>query len=48
MIPLDAMTVKVWPARHQAGGFLMPCAATFERASGWAVTNPIAEAAKLP
>jgi hypothetical protein len=41
------MTVKVWPARQQAGGFLMPSAATFDRASGWSVTNPIAEAATL-
>lgn len=39
--------VKVWPARLQDGGFLMPGAATLERASGWAVTNPIAEAATL-
>jgi hypothetical protein len=41
------MTVKVWPARQQAGGFLMPSTATFERATGWSVTNPIAEAATL-
>lgn len=40
-------TVKVWPARQQDGSFLMPSAATFDRATGWSVTNPIAEAATL-
>jgi len=43
----EGTTVKVWPARQQDGAFLMPSAATFDRASGWSVTNPIAEAATL-
>jgi hypothetical protein len=43
----DDITVKVWPARQHDGAFLMPTAANFERASGWSITNPIAEAATL-
>jgi hypothetical protein len=42
-----AIAVKVWPARLHDGGFLMPGPATLERASGWSVTNPVAEAATL-
>ncbi|TAL03957.1 MAG: hypothetical protein EPO08_02780 [Rhodospirillaceae bacterium] len=43
----EDMTVKVWPARQQDGAFLMPSPATLDRASGWSITNPIAEAATL-
>ena len=43
----DDITVKVWPAQQQNGVFLMPTAATLNRATGWSVTNPIAEAATL-
>jgi hypothetical protein len=43
----DDITVKVWPARQQDGAFLMPAPASLARASGWSVTNPIAEAATL-
>jgi hypothetical protein len=42
-----AVAVKVWPARLHESGFLMPGPATLDRASGWSVTNPIAEAATL-
>jgi hypothetical protein len=41
------LAVKAWPARVHEGGFLMPGNATLDRASGWSVTNPIAEAATL-
>jgi hypothetical protein len=43
----DDITVKVWPARQMDGAFLMPAAASFDRASGWSITNPLAEAATL-
>ena len=38
--------VKVLPSREHGGAFLIPGAAT-TRASGWSVSNPIAEAATL-
>ena len=47
IIMRGALTVKVWPARLHEGGFLMPGPATLDRASGWSITNPLAEAATL-
>jgi hypothetical protein len=43
----DGLTVKVLPCLPHDGAFRVPGAATLERAAGWSVTNPIAEAATL-
>lgn len=43
----EQITVKVLPCLPREGAFLVPGPATLERASGWSVTNPIAEAATL-
>lgn len=47
LVPGAAVTVKVLPCLPHAGAFLVPGAATLARASGWSVSNPIAEAATL-
>jgi len=47
LVPGETITVKVLPCLPREGAFLVPGAATLERASGWSLTNPIAEAATL-
>jgi hypothetical protein len=47
VVERGAINVRVWPARKEGAGFLMPGPATLMRASGWSVTNPVAEAATL-
>lgn len=39
--------VKVVPCREHKGSFLIPVRPSLQRASGWTVTNPVAEAATL-
>ena len=39
--------IKIIPGRERGGTFLIPATPTADRASGWVVTNPIAEAATL-
>jgi len=41
------LRVKVLPSLSRSGAFLMPGVATLEKASGWSLTNPLAEAATL-
>lgn len=47
LVPCHSVTVKVLPCLPREGAFLVPGTATLERASGWSITNPIAEAATL-
>jgi hypothetical protein len=47
LVPGESMTVKVLPCLPRDGAFLVPGPATLDRASGWSITNPIAEAATL-
>ncbi len=47
LVPRTSIIVKVLPCLPHDGAFLVPGLATLERASGWSVTNPIAEAATL-
>ncbi len=47
VVPRGGACVKVWPAREHGAGFLMPGVPTLSRATGWSVTNPVAEAATL-
>lgn len=47
LVPGAGMTIKVLPCLPRDGAFLVPGPATLERAAGWSLTNPIAEAATL-
>lgn len=47
LVPSEAGQVRVMPSCPREGGFLVPGHATLERASGWSLTNPVAEAATL-
>jgi hypothetical protein len=49
LVPADGVTVKVkvMPSAPHAGAFLVPGFAGVNRATGWNITNPIAEAATL-
>ena len=47
VVPRGAEWVKVMPAREHDGAFLVPGVPSLTRATGWNVTNPIAEAATL-
>ena len=47
LVPRGALWVKVLPCRDHAGAYLIPGTPTLTRASGWSITNPIAEAATL-
>jgi hypothetical protein len=47
LVPRGEAWVKVLPARDHGGAFLTPGIPTLTRATGWRVTNPVAEAATL-
>lgn len=47
LVPTGGPMVRVIPSAPYDGAYLVPGLATLERASGWAITNPIAEAATL-
>ena len=47
IVPRGSLWVKVLPSAPHRGAFLIPGAATLTRASGWSISNPIAEAATL-
>jgi hypothetical protein len=47
LVATEAGQVRVLPSAPHEGGFLVPGAATLARASGWSLTNPVAEAATL-
>jgi len=47
LVPRGMLWVKVLPCREHNGAYLIPGEATVTRASGWSITNPIAEAATL-
>ncbi|MDX2222597.1 MAG: hypothetical protein SFV21_07615 [Rhodospirillaceae bacterium] len=47
LVSTEAGQVRVMPSVPHEGGFLVPGTATLERASGWSLTNPVAEAATL-
>lgn len=47
IVPRGSLWVKVLPSCVHRGAFLIPGTATLTRASGWSVSNPIAEAATL-
>jgi hypothetical protein len=47
IVPREAHAVKIVPSFLHKGAFLIPGAATLARASGWSVSNPVAEAATL-
>jgi len=47
LVPAGATTVRIVPAAPYEGAFLVPGLANGDRASGWTITNPIAEAATL-
>lgn len=47
LVPCVAGHVRVMPSCPYQGGFLVPGPVTLSRASGWSVTNPVAEAATL-
>jgi hypothetical protein len=46
-VSCNGLVVKVLPCLPHDGAFRVPGLATLERAAGWSVTNPIAEAATL-
>jgi hypothetical protein len=43
----NKMRVKVLPCREYDGAYLIPGTPTLTRATGWSITNPVAEAATL-
>jgi hypothetical protein len=47
LVPRGNIWVKVLPCREYDGAYLIPGPPTPKRASGWSITNPIAEAATL-
>jgi len=47
LVPRGNIWVKVLPCREHSGAYLIPGKPTLTRASGWSITNPIAEAATL-
>ncbi|MDX2145412.1 MAG: hypothetical protein SFV19_18815 [Rhodospirillaceae bacterium] len=47
LVARNGLMVKVLPCLPHDGAFRVPGLATLERAAGWSVTNPIAEAATL-
>ncbi len=47
LVPRGSLTVKVLPCREHGGAYLIPGIPTLTRATGWSITNPIAEAATL-
>jgi hypothetical protein len=47
LVPRGALWVKVLPCREHNGAYLIPGQPTLTRATGWSITNPIAEAATL-
>jgi hypothetical protein len=47
LVPRGVGAVKVLPCREHGGAYLIPGTPTLTRASGWSITNPIAEAATL-
>ena len=47
LVPRGALRVKVSPCRDHGGAYLIPGTPTLTRATGWSITNPIAEAATL-
>ncbi|MSO97613.1 MAG: hypothetical protein EXR11_05255 [Rhodospirillaceae bacterium] len=47
IVPRAGITVKILPCLPREGAFLVPGPPTLDRASGWSITNPIAEAATL-
>ena len=47
LVPRGALWVKVLPCREYEGAYLIPGTPTLSRATGWSITNPVAEAATL-
>ncbi len=47
LVPRGALWVKVLPCREYNGAYLIPGTPSLTRATGWSITNPIAEAATL-
>lgn len=47
LVARGALWVKVMPCREYDGAYLIPGTPTLTRATGWSITNPIAEAATL-
>ncbi len=47
VVPRGSEWVKVMPGREHDGAFLVPGVPSLTRATGWNVTNPVAEAATL-
>ncbi len=47
LVPRGNVWVKVMPCREHNGAYLVPGIPTLTRATGWSITNPIAEAATL-
>ena len=47
LVPRGALWVKVLPCREYNGAYLIPGKPTLARATGWSITNPVAEAATL-
>lgn len=47
LVPRGPLWVKVLPCREHQGAYLIPGKPTLARATGWSITNPVAEAATL-
>ncbi len=47
LVPRGTVWVRVMPCREHNGAYLVPGVPTLTRATGWSITNPIAEAATL-
>ncbi len=47
LVPRGALWVKVLPCREHGGAYLIPSKLALPRATGWSITNPVAEAATL-
>ncbi len=47
LVPRGSLWVKVLPCREYDGAYLIPGKPTLTRATGWSITNPVAEAATL-
>ena len=47
LVPRGSVWVKVLPCREYDGAYLIPGTPTLARATGWSITNPVAEAATL-
>lgn len=47
LVPRGSIWVKVLPCREYDGAYLVPGKPSLTRATGWSITNPVAEAATL-